>query len=73
MSITRDVAFGSTLLVRAVQARENDSELIPTIRMESQHSVGMPTCHDFLRFVFISEKWRPEIGNRWRSSKIWRF
>jgi len=37
----------------------NDFELIPTVQMESQHSVGVPTCHDFPRFVFISEKSRP--------------
>jgi len=30
-----------------------------------------PTCHDFLRFVIISEKLRPEVGNRWLwSSKM---
>jgi len=32
--------------------------------MESQHSVGVPTCHDFPRFVFISDKSRPEVGSR---------
>jgi len=38
--------------------------------MESQHSAGVPTCHDFLRFVIVSEKSRPEVGNRWlRSSQ----
>jgi len=34
----------------------NDFELIPMVRMESQHSVGVPTCHDFPRFVFRSQK-----------------
>ena len=29
--------------------------------MESQHSVGVPTCHDFPRFVIISEKLRSEV------------
>jgi len=28
----------------------NDFELIPTVQVESQHSVGWPTCHDFPRF-----------------------
>jgi len=37
--------------------------------MESQHSVGVPTYHDFPRFVFISEKSRPEVGSRWRCSR----
>jgi len=42
--------------------------------MESQHSTGGPTCHDFPRFVIISEKSRPEVGNRWLwSSKNGRF
>jgi len=43
-------------------------KLIPTVRMESQHSIGTPTCHDFPRFVIISEKSQPEVGNRWRWS-----
>jgi len=38
----------------------NDSELIPMIQMESQHSVGWPIYHDFRRFVTISEILRPE-------------
>jgi len=33
-------------------------------RMESQHSIGAPTCHDFPRFVIVSEKSRLEVGNR---------
>ena len=31
--------------------------------MESQDSVGMPTCRDFRRFVIITEKSRPEVGS----------
>ena len=27
-----------------------------------------PTCHDFPRFVIVSEKSRPEVGNRWLRS-----
>jgi len=30
------------------------------VQMETQHSVGVPTCRDFPRFVFVSEKSRPE-------------
>ena len=48
----------------------NDFELIPTVRMESQHSIGAPTCHDFPRFVIISEKSWLEVGNRWRWSRF---
>jgi len=52
----------------------NDFELIPTVQMESQHSVGAPTSRDFPTFVFISEKSRPEVGSCWRRSrKSWRF
>jgi len=42
----------------------NDFELIPTVRIESQHSIGAPTYHDFPKFVMISEKSRLEVGNR---------
>jgi len=42
----------------------NDFVLIPTVQMESQHSIGVPTCHDFPGFVIISEKSRLEVGNR---------
>ena len=31
------------------------------VRTESQHSIGAPTCHDFPRFVIISEKSRLEV------------
>jgi len=44
--------------------------LIPTVRMESQHAIGAPTCHHVPRFVIISEKSRPEVGNRWRWSRF---
>ena len=44
------------LRVRGLQARGMMS-------MESQHSTGGPTCHDFPRSVIISEKSRPEVGN----------
>jgi len=43
----------------------NQFEFIPMVSMESQHSTGGPTCHDFPRFVIVSEKSRPEVGNRW--------
>jgi len=29
----------------------NDLELVPTVRMESQHSIGAPTGHHFRRFI----------------------
>jgi len=48
----------------------NDFELIPTVRMESQRSIGEPTCHDLSRFVIISEKSRLEVGNCWRWSRF---
>jgi len=38
--------------------------------MKSQHAIGAPTCHDFPRFVIISEKSRLEVGNRWRLSQF---
>jgi len=44
----------------------NHFELMPTVKMESQHSVGSLTCHEFPRFVFISEISRPEVRSRWR-------
>ena len=52
----------------------NHFEFIPTVSMESQHSTGVPTCHDFPRFVIVSEKSIPEVGNReFRSSQNWGF
>ena len=47
-----------------VTGQGNHFEFIPTVPMESQHSTGGPTCHDFPRFVIISEKSQPEVGNR---------
>jgi len=47
----------------------NDFELIPTVQMESQHSVGAPTSRDFPRFVIVSQISRPEVGSRWRCSR----
>jgi len=52
------------LRVRAVQARGNDFELIPTVTMESRHPVGWSLRRDFQRFVIISEKSRPEVQSR---------
>ena len=60
---------GKSFLVRSLLARRM-TELIPTVGMESQHSIGAPTCHDFPRFVIISEKSRPEVWNRWRWSRF---
>ena len=51
------------LRVRGLQAR-GITEFIPTVSVESQHSTGGPTCHDFPRFVIISEKSIPEVRNR---------
>jgi len=35
-----------SFVVRSLQAR-GITELIPTVRIESQHSTGVPTCHEF--------------------------
>jgi len=43
----------------------NDFELIPTVYMESQHSVDSPTSRDFSSIYIVSELWRPEVGSRW--------
>jgi len=56
---------GKSFLMPCLLARRM-TELIPTVQMESQHSIGVPTCHDFPRFVIISEKSWFEVGNRWR-------
>jgi len=48
-----------------VTCQGNHFEFTPTVSMESQHSTGVPTCHDFPRFVIVSEIFRPEVGNRW--------
>jgi len=46
------------------------TELILTVRMESQHSIGAPTCQHVPRFVIISEKSQPEVGNHWGWSRF---
>jgi len=47
------------------------TDLIPRVKVESQHYVGWPTCHDFPRFVIIPEISRPEVRSHWwRSPKI---
>ena len=46
-----------SFLIQSLLARRM-TELIPTVQMESQRSIGAPTCHDFPRFVIISEKSR---------------
>jgi len=48
-----------------VTGQGNHFEFIPAVSTESKRSTGVPTCHDFPRFVIISEKLRPEVGNRW--------
>ena len=64
MDVVKSI-FGEkiALRVRGLQAR-GITEFIPTVSIESQHSTGGPTCHDFPRFVIISEKSIPEVGNR---------
>ena len=47
-----------------VTCQGNHFEFIPTVSMESQHPTGGLTCHDFPRFVIVSEKSIPEVGNR---------
>jgi len=68
-----EVALESTLLVPALQAREwlwADS----TGKDGKPTFVSVPTCYDFPRFIFISEKSRPEIESRWRCSRtFWLF
>jgi len=57
-----------------VTGQGNHFEFIPAVSMESQHSTGGPTCHDFPRFVIILEKSIPEVGNHWRKSPtFWGF
>jgi len=38
--------------------------------VDSNGTDGKPTCHDFPRFVIISEKSGLEVGNRWRWSRF---
>jgi len=60
-----DVQESQNVLSRTEPAGQaNDFDFIPTVQMESQHPTGAPTCHDFPRFVIISEKSRLEVGNR---------
>jgi len=47
----------------------NDSELIPTVTMESRHSVDGPTSRDFSPIYIVRELWGPEVGSRSRFFK----
>jgi len=42
----------------------NDFELIPTVSMESQHSIEGPTSRDFSSVYIVRELWGPEVGSR---------
>jgi len=46
----------------------NDLELIPTVTMESRHSVDGPgpSSHEFSSIYIAKELWGPEVGSRWR-------
>jgi len=69
-----DECFWKKIALRVRGLQGNHFEFIPTASMESQHSTGVPTCHDFPRFVIILEKLRPEFGNCWLwSSQNWGF
>jgi len=56
---------GMSFLVRSLEAR-GMTELIPTVQMESEHSIGAQTSRDFPRFETISKISRPEAGSRSR-------
>jgi len=52
----------------------NDFELIPTVQMESRHSVDGPTGRDFSSIYTVRELWGPEVGSRsWFLQKSWFF
>ena len=73
MGITLSSLPRTTLRVYNVLLRSSytiDRIYVRSTTMESQHSTGRPSCHDFPRFVIVSEKSTPEVGNRWlRSSQ----
>ena len=44
----------------------NDFELIPTVTMESWHSVDGPTSCEFSSIYIVRELWGPEVESRWK-------
>ena len=63
-----------TVQMESQQAFHHDMSWCHVINLSWQVDTGVSTCHDFPRFVFISEKSRPEVGSRWRWSRIfWGF
>jgi len=56
----RRVFLGKKLLSECAGYRPGES-----LWVHSNGVNGKPTCHDFPRFVIISEKSRPEVRNRW--------
>jgi len=65
MGVVDEYFWGKCSPCAGVTGQGNHFGFIPTVSVESQHSIGVPTCHDFPRFVIISLKSRPEVGNRW--------
>ena len=45
--------------------QRNDFEIIPTIYMESQHSVDGPISPDFSSIYIVRQLWGPQVGSRW--------
>jgi len=58
-----DSAMKNVVLRAQSAVQGNDFELIPTVKMESEHPVDMPIGREFPRFVIISEILRPEVAS----------
>ena len=67
--------FGKKIALRVQGLQARGITLSSFQRCQWKANVtGVPTCHYFPRFVIVSEKSVPEVGNRWlRSSQNWGF
>jgi len=61
--------FGKKLLSVRAGYRPGESLWVHSNSVNGKPTfTGGPTCHDFPRFVIVSEKSIPEVGNRWLRS-----
>jgi len=63
MDVVKEYFWKKNCSPCAVVTCQGNHFFIPTVSTEIQHSTGVPTCHDFPRFIIVSEKSRPDVGN----------
>ena len=75
MAVVEECFWGKKLLSVCGGYRPGESLWVHSngVNRKPTFHANKPTCHDFPRFVIISEKLRPEVGNRYFDQAKWRF